>query len=315
MKGKSAPESVKKSPKKRAGKKKKIFRIMLTVIVLAAAALAVLAALFFGIFRVRNFSVRGNSPYASAEVAEASGISTGKNIFLADFAAAKENIDSSLPLADNIRISRKLPSTVIITLDTAQRTYALELASGTYAVTNDRLKVIEITGEAPDGTMEVKGFPAGAAVPGRELDYSTADGSADLKQVLADISEAVGQSEFESIEMINVENPDGIYLIYDGRMIIKLGKAEDVLKKLNLAKKSIDEENKLSSSQYGIMDVSTVGKASFRPKNYKDMPELAEYEESRQAAQESEEPAPEDETDDENDGYDEEDESYDYDDE
>ncbi len=275
-----------KKKKKRLSKKAKRIMIVIFAALLALAALC--CAVFFGVFRVRNIVVKGELPYSPQEVTAESGILTGKNLFLTDTAAAAEKIASSLPFADDVTVTKKLPSTIVIHARTADKTYAVMMNGGAYAVTNENLKVLEIGASVPDGAMIVEGYTgSGVNALGQELPFGNGMDSESIVEALSSISQAVKDSGMKGIEMINIENPENIYILYEGRIIIRLGNTSDVLKKLSLAQKSIEEENKLSSSQYGEMNVSTVGKASFLPMDYKNMPELVEYIEGKTAAAEA----------------------------
>jgi len=285
MSGNSQPAkgAPRKKKKKRLSKKAKRIMIVIFAAVLLLAAL--FCAVFFGVFRVRDFVVKGELPYSPQEMISESGIPLGKNLFMADTAGAAEKIASSLPYADEVTVTKKLPSTIVIHARTANKTYAVMMNGGAYAITNEKLKVLEIGASIPDGAMIVEGYTgSGVNALGEELPFGNGMDSESIIEALSSISQAVTESGMKGIEMINIENPDSIYILYEGRIIIRLGNTSDVLKKLSLAQKSIEEENKLSSSQYGEMNVSTVGKASFLPKDYKNMPELVEYMEGKEAA-------------------------------
>jgi hypothetical protein len=89
--------------------------------------------------------------------------------------------------------------------------------------------------------------------------------------------------------MINIGDENNIYLVYDNRIIVKIGKAENLANKLSLAKKSLDEENKLSPAQYGELDVTINKKAVFAPDDLKDLPELVEFLEEQDRSENAEE--------------------------
>ncbi len=291
MSGNSKPVKKKAAKKKRAVLSTKAKKILLVITAAVLLAAALVCLLFFGVFRVRKFAVKGDIPYTAQQVTDASGIPLGKNLFTADFESAKERIGTELPYTADIRISRKLPSTVVITASTAVKTYGVMMPGGTYAITDENLKVLEIGAEIPPGTMMVEGYSgSGVNALGRELPFGTQADDEDIKNALAEISRAVKESELKGIDLINIANPESIYILYEGRIIIRLGNTDDILKKLNLAQKSIAEENKLSASQYGELKVTTAGRASFTPKDYKDMPELVDYTARKLAAEQGAEP-------------------------
>ncbi len=284
MSGTNKPENGAPRRKKKKRLSKKAKRIMIVIFAAVLLLAALFCAVFFGVFRVRNFVVSGELPYSPQEITAECGIPLGKNLFLADTEGAAEKIASSLPYADEVTVTKKLPSTIVIHARMANKTYAVMMNGGAYAITNENLKVLEIGASIPEGAMIVEGYTgSGVNALGQELPFGNGMDSESIIDALSSISQAVTESGMKGIEMINIENPDSIYILYEGRIIIRLGNTSDVLKKLSLAQRSIEEENKLSSSQYGEMNVSTVGKASFLPKDYKNMPELVEYMEGKEA--------------------------------
>ena len=285
----NAPAKKKSAKKKRTFLSPKAKKILILIIAAVLIAAALVCALFFGVFRVRKFAVKGEIPYTAQQVIDASGIPLGKNLFTADYEGAKERISTELPYTADIKIAKKLPSTVVITASTAKKTYGVMMPGGTYAITDENLKVLEIGAELPPGTMMVEGYSgSGVNALGRELPFGEGTDDAEIKEALTAISQAVKESEISGIDLINVANPESIYILYDGRIIIRLGNTSDILKKLNLAQKSIEEENKLSDSQYGELKVTAPGRASFIPKDYKDMPELVDYTARKLAAEQGE---------------------------
>ena len=288
------PAAGKTGGKKRSRVSPKFKKILLVICAGIVLVCAFVCAVFFGVFRIRHVTVKGEVPYTAQEVVEAAGIPFGKNLFLTDYDSAIEKISTSLPYTSNIRITKKLPSTVLILVDTAKPVYGVMLPGGTYAITDENLKVLEIGAELTPGTMMVEGYSgSGVNALGKPLPFGNQADDESIKEALAAISSAVNESGMQGIELINISNPDGIYILYDGRIIIRLGNASDVLKKLSLAQKSIEEENKLSTSQYGELNVTAAGRASFMPRDYKDMTELVDYM-ARKSAQDAEQGEEED---------------------
>ncbi len=272
-----------KKRKKKKYKLKKIIKRTVTVL-LAAVALALGA---FLLFRVHSFKIEGNIPYSKEEVITASGIKKGDSLFSLDTQTAKKNIELQLPYADDVRISKKLPFTVVIKAKKAKQTYAVLMGKGVYAITNENTKILEVSSVIPEGTIMVEGgIKSSNYAIGTKVDFAQENGDEAIRMALTDISMATESSSLENIDYINVADYSNIYLIYEDRIIIKVGGAGDLIQKISLAKKSLAEENKLSSTQYGELDVSAVSKAVFMPKDYKNMDALVAYDENMAAVEE-----------------------------
>lgn len=271
---------------------KKIRKIRKLIVKGGISAFFIIVAfvvVFLLLFRVRNITVKGTTSYTNAEIIEKSGINTGKNLFFIDYEEAEERIEQLLPYCDNVKIKKKLPSTLVITVEQAKETYSVMIGTGMFAITNEDMKVLEVTGEYRSDIIVVVGHSDVVAYEvGKELPFTSEVGDDPVKEALTEISQAITDSEFEGVEYINIEDESKIYLIYDDRIIIRVGDTNNILQKLALAKKALDEENQLSTSQYGELDISEIKKAVFAPKDYKNMDDLIAYDESKAAAQTSE---------------------------
>ena len=271
--------------KKRKKNKKLIKALRIMIAVIVAAIVLFVAGII--LLRVRSYDVEGDVPYSDAEVITASGVVNGKSMLNLDLEEIKNNIETQLPYMDNVRITKRLPFTLVIKGETAKEVYAVILTKGLYAITNSDTKILEVSSVIPDGTIMVEGTLGSFNYTiGTKVDFVCEGETDDVRTSLAEISSALDESGFDEISYINVTDNNDIYLIYNDRIIIRLGSSDNLEKKLSLAKKSIDEENKLSSSQYGELDVSASSKAIFAPKDYKDMTTLVEFDENMAAIEE-----------------------------
>ncbi len=269
---------MKKKKKKRNSKAKIILKkILLAVIPLLLIAAVILTAVLL-IFRVRNISVEnaGKLNYSVQEIVSAAHSAEGKNLLKLDTEKLADDIERALPKIENIEIKRKYPDTVIIAAKNSKNVFAVQTASEAFALLTGSLRVTDIAGKIPESAILIKGAGKSAALsPGDVLSSNAETSSA----VITETAKAIKASKFSKINLVNIEKKDNIYLIYDGRILIKIGNADNIGKKISLAKKSINKENELSPSQYGVLDVSDTPKAVFAPKNYNDIPELEEYDE------------------------------------
>ena len=81
------------------------------------AFLLVIAVLIFVVsvfFNVSAVEVEGNNFYTAAEVAEASGIQEGDNLFFINRFSAASRIFARLPYVEGISIEKQMPGSVIV---------------------------------------------------------------------------------------------------------------------------------------------------------------------------------------------------------
>lgn len=269
----------KKPARKKLNRRQKVRRRRIALVCMVGLSIISLITVgILSLFRVRGFKVTGEIPYTKEEVITASDIKMNQSIFTVDEVHSKDCIEATLPYTDNVKVSKKMPSTVMINADTARAIFAVEMSRGVFAVTNGELKILETSGTIPEGSIVIQGRPYFPTYEiGKELSFNEGVGEDPTKNVLIEISNALSENELDKIDIVDITGLDRIYLIYDGRIVINIGSSETISKKLSLAKKTIDEENKLSPSQYGELDVTMSGKAIFAPKDYKDIPELVQY--------------------------------------
>lgn len=107
---------------------------------------AVVAALVFGVaifFKVNTVEVQGNSIYSAAEIASASGIQKGDNLFTLNKEAAAGSIKASLPYVETVSVIRFLPDRIVIEVKESDATFAVSSDTNTTWLINSVGKALE----------------------------------------------------------------------------------------------------------------------------------------------------------------------------
>ncbi len=280
---------------------KKIRRRRKAIVIsgVSAILLIIVFSLVYGLlFRIKNFSVKYKEavPYTEKEIAGALSSFEGKNLFRVSSEKISRELERKMPYIDSVKVARKLPWTLVLTVDKSDEVFAVELNKGIYAITNGRLKVLEINTEVPKGAILVQGRTTSDYEVGSELRFSAKVGDDSIQKALIEIADTTVSDEITDITMVDIGNINGIYAIYDNRIIIHLGDTLNMSSKISLSKKAIDEENKISPKGYGELNVTVSKKAVFAPKDYKDIDLLIQYNEKMEGlTEEAEENAQTDE--------------------
>ena len=240
--------------------------------------------LILTLFRVKSFDVEGVSAYSNEEIISASGITPGKNLLFADLDEAAENIEKTLPFTDEVQITKKLPDKIIIRYETTEKAYAIGMSNGLYALADNNLKVLEITGKRPAGVALIVGAIPYEANTGEVAAFDVI-GEDEKKDEFVDeplvllqqITSAIAENEMKDISLISISEMNDIYLIYQGRIVLKLGNDSDISSKLSLGCRVINSENTIDPFQFGTVDLSVVTEAVFNPSDMKDIPEIMYY--------------------------------------
>ena len=90
----------------------------------------------------------------------------------------------------------------------------------------------------------------------------------------------MSENEVEGISFIDISNRSNIVMIYQGRIVLRLGDSIDVESKISLGNRVIREENAIDPSQYGTIDLTIPKKAYFNPSDLEDMQVLLDYKET-----------------------------------
>ena len=118
---------------------------LVTFFVICGAIVAALAVFF----KVDTIEVTGNSRYSAQEVLDSAGLSVGDNMFLLNKYDAAAKITKELPYVSAVRISRRLPDTLVLEVEEIQQPAALETADGVWLVSAGG-KVLEQTDAVPE---------------------------------------------------------------------------------------------------------------------------------------------------------------------
>lgn len=271
---------------KRRKKAGKIFRLALVitafVLIIATVVLSAAALIFF---RVEKFNVEGVSPYTRDEIIAASGIETGKSLIFADLDEAATAIEKKLPYTSGVKLSRKFPSTIVIRYDEYKETYAVAVSAAGYVLLGNDFKALSYSAALPEGVTLINGASPSTPVIGERMKFTdavqeTGDGTEPTDptgDILERIAAAMAENGFEDINVIDVSSRSDIYLIYQRRIVLKLGNPSSLDSKLALAKKVLAEENSIAPDQSGVVNLTVVKQAYFDSRDADEIEELAEF--------------------------------------
>lgn len=231
-------------------KKKKTNAFLAPLIFVLVLILLVFCVGMF--FRVQDIEVVGAQSYTAEEIIEASGVEKGDNLFFINRFNGASNIFSRLPFVDFASIERRMPSTVVITVEEAKAVACLNWQGQRWMITAAG-KLLGSADEASAASLiRVTGFePVSPAVgeqaraaEGEELKLTY------LKDLLA-VLEADGLiGDVQAIDLSAPVNPSMEYL---GRFTVRLGEDRELDYKLRMLLATVRQ---LEAGETGIIDVS-----------------------------------------------------------
>lgn len=244
-----------KDNKKR--KKRNTFRkimIWFAAIIAFAAVGTVLSLTVF--FHIDTISVSGNEIYSKDEILAQCPIEIGENLFLSDTKNAKEMLEQNLPYIYNAEITRKLPYTIQIKITEATPQYSIK-QDKTYILLDDNFKVLENNAEKAQGILISKA-EISSAQPGSEIVFKDSD----IGECLQQLAAVVNGNDFSEITSIYSNSIRDNYVVYENRIVFKLGTCDNLENKIYQGLTACEELNQSNPNAEGTMTI-TGGKSLY----------------------------------------------------
>ena len=177
-------------------------------------------------------------PYTSAQIVSGCDVRKGQNLFTAPIEEAGEQIMTSLPYIEECTVTRRLPSTVVVTVKSADPVGIVRDADGAGVVFSTGLRALEnvvSAGDAP-GVPVINGVIIDSATVGHPI---TAQNEAYLESA-AQIVRSLGEYGI-ALDSITVTAGGNISAMYDGRINIRFGTSAKLDEKIEIAATLINE--------------------------------------------------------------------------
>ncbi len=239
--------------KKRQQKKK--LRLAISIIgVILALAIVMLVLSLTVFFKIDTITIKGNDKYTSKQITAVLPIEKEKNMFVCDTDNAAKKLEKNLPYIYSVYIKRKLPSTIIVNITEADTIYSVKNKDKTYTLLDSNFKVLEAgVKKAPKKSTIIEKVTLSKAVPGETAEFTNKKVFSDLEK-MTDIIVDLNINNVTAICSVDVNNN---YIVYDGRITIKIGPTENIEDKMYSALAAID---KLSESNpQAIGELTSMG--------------------------------------------------------
>ena len=249
-------------PKKRKRYKRRGVAYVFLSLVFIVAAVLLSLSLFFKINRIE---VTGSAVYSDSAIISASGVSEGDNLFTLDKGAILRNIFDTFPYVAEVRLMRRLPGTLIISITERAPLGLIKQDSACWLIDGTGRLLEQVSSRSITGKPLIQGITllapdagAEAAVPMEQRDR--------LKALLALLD---GLERYELLPVVSaadISQAHELRLTYStGRFQVLLGDVSNLDIKLPFLLAAIEE---LPDSASGTLDVSRAAlrkKASYIP--------------------------------------------------
>ena len=227
--------------------------------------LVICAALVLGMsvfFRVSSIEVVGADRYTQEEIVAASGVEEGDNLIFLNREAVAGRVYAKLIYIGEVKVSRKLPSTVVIDVSESGSLAVVETDAGLWLVDRNCRLLESCKAQDIEGYIKVMGFVAVKPQAGESLSTAEEDKSkaAFLRGILTALA---AQGITADVDTINLSNPLGAEFGYlDGRFTVRLGADEKLDYKIALLTEVVQQ---LNGQDTGVIDLTQDKKAQFSP--------------------------------------------------
>lgn len=260
------------STKKLTKKKKKQRKIIMFFFAFIFTLTGIILSLTV-FFKITDVVVEGDMTiYTPQQVKEIADIKTGTNLFRINAKDKENRIWSTLPYIKNVEVRRKLPGTIVIHVEEAKTLLCVQSASG-YIVMSDNLKVLDIATVPQENMIVVSGLVPVDPEKGAILVVENTENAAFLQKLINLLDEA---ALLDQVTAIDVSDKLNYTMVYANRLSCMIGTANNLDYKIKMLEEVITDE--LSETDVGFVDLSTAGKAVFKPGKLDD--EVQEQDES-----------------------------------
>ena len=225
------------------------------------ALIAILVVVFFTpVFDVRSVSVIGNERVSTEQIIEKAGDVTGRNLF---GLRKKPITDGLLEFAyiDKVSIKKKpFPPTLILDIKECKPTVQVEYTEN-YIAIDKTGKILEKSPEKLEGMPVCQGLRIISANEGEEIGFKDDES----KKIVLNCIQAMEKAEIlDGIVVMSFADMTNITFNYQSRLDVICGTHIDFQRKLALFNEAINSNN-LTENSRGTINLSTTGKAIYRP--------------------------------------------------
>jgi cell division septal protein FtsQ len=256
--------------KKAAKMNPRAFRRLVKAVLALGLAGGLAALSLTVLFPVRRCTAEGATRYSANQFAEAMGVGKEEmNLFTAETAALAEKVHAALPYARVVRISRRLPGTLHLTVEERAPAFAQQQDKLWWLLTEDG-RLLGTETPMPEGLMPITGAALLEPVAGQQAAWKNAfTAPSDIAALLACLRASSLWPGVTGLRVSTAATPDAIY---QDRIRIRFGTATPsasagqeamLAEKLRMAEEVIAQKDAQNPLQRGILDLSTYGKAYF----------------------------------------------------
>lgn len=242
------------SKRRRRGRFSFLYKLLAVMTVCVAIVVAL--TLFF---RVEKIVVSGNVRYTEDEIREACGVEPDSNMYLMNKFDLQKQLREKLPYIETVRINRRLPDTLVVTVTECTHIYAVTQDGVSWVFCGSGRIVDRMEPAEARYLPRVEGCALLAPSVGSTIVIDTEDDK-DTRQesLLALLEAADAAGEVGRISAYHLDNAAYFAVDYAGRFEVRMPYDADYSYMLAYLARVMEQ---LGSNETGIIDLTIRGEA------------------------------------------------------
>lgn len=263
---------------KRKRRLKKVLRLIKYMLVTALLVTTVVYAAISPFFNIKKITAKESAHYGEDKLIEASGIREGINgfrlvfggkgkFYLLRIGAAENAIMERCPYVKKAMVRYVIPSTVVIEAEEREAGAVLRM-DGMDLLIDREGYLLEIDPDLNDTNLPfIKGVEPDSVIPGKKLNINNEILLSAFKvfDTIREVDEMDQDKLLPDVDYVNVADLQNVSFSLQSRVVVNLGKPEDLHYKISAAK-TIFARN-IKNTERGKLDFSSGSNPVFSPES------------------------------------------------
>ena len=230
-----------------------------------AVVVGALLLCIFVFFRVDTVKIIGGDSYRQEDILSVCNINEGDNLVLLTTKDREAELERRFPYIDSVKITKKIPSYVEVTITETKTAFSVEYAGG-YLYVNHSGKVLEFAPNPCPGSAVIRGTTPTVQEPSEILSFAEEESALVFNEIISQLRE----KDVASITDVDLTNRYDVTMTYDGRVLFRFGNTVSMRYKMAFGLevlKQLVNSGEITGETYAEIDLSVVpdkNKAFFR---------------------------------------------------
>lgn len=254
----------------RIKKKRRARKIKIAVTTVAVFAFSVIIALIFCFAKgapIEKIVIEGASLYSDSEILTAAGISEGDNMLMIRQKGTNGTVTKALPYISHIKVDYQLPDTLRLVVSETTDKYYIVNGDGYICVDADDKIVSDVKKKVKGKRYRIEGLEQQEYELGTTFSPDEKNGNREKYKIAKKIACAIENAGLKNCSVINVENTDRIYVVYNAKVWMYLKADSDFEYEMRFAYQAINDSRTkeiISSAEKCYIDLRLGNQAVFK---------------------------------------------------